>query len=105
MAEGKTPGNASTSPFGNGQGATQASGAASGGHNFLTDNSSPPGGQGRDFTKESRPQSEAKDENQPNSAEIPAGGKLMKADPGPVSSKIAGDAKGIAPAKPYRVKG
>jgi len=73
MPDGK-PGNASTSPFGNGKGATMAEGSSSGAHNFLTDpssNASTSGG--RDFTAESR---EQKSGPAPDidKASVPAGG-------------------------------
>ena len=75
-----------------------------GGHNFLTDpkgNPSAAGG-GRDFTKESRPQSEAKPEVTPNPQEIPAGGKVLLADPGPVSANVAGTAQHVE-RKPFKL--
>ena len=52
------PGNGSTSPFGDEDGATVAGGgASSGAHDFTTDpKSNAPTTGGRDFTKESRPQ-------------------------------------------------
>jgi hypothetical protein len=57
MEEGKTPGNAMSSPFGDSKGATQAAGPSSGAHNFLEDPAShAPATGGRDFSKESRPQ-------------------------------------------------
>jgi hypothetical protein len=59
-------------------------------------------GGGRDFSKESRPQSEAKAEVIPNSQEIPKGGKILLADPGPVSAKVSGTAQ-HAEKKPFRV--
>lgn len=89
MAEGKTPGNGMTSPFGNGNGAT-ASGDSSGAHDFLTDpKGSGAAAGGRDFTKESRPQSDAKKEVEPNSQEIPAGGLIPKAAPGAASKTMS----------------
>lgn len=76
MAEGKTPGTGAASPFGNGQGATEAAGASTGSHDFLLNpKGSGPAGGGRDFTKENAAQKsgEPKDLN-PQS--VPAGGKL-----------------------------
>ncbi len=105
MAEAKTSGDGKTSPFGNGQGAT-AAGASGGGHDFTTDpKSSGAGGGGRDFTKESRPQTEAKVEVIPNAQEIPAGGKVLRADPGPVSRAFSGTAAGVSPPKPFKLRG
>lgn len=105
MGEGATPGDGKTSPFGNGKGATMA-GAAGGGHDFTKEpESHAPSSGGRDFTKESRPQSMARAEVVPNPQEIPAGGKVLKADPGPVSKTVAGSAPGPQPPKPFRVKG
>lgn len=69
-------------------------GAESGGKSFNSNNSG-----GRDFSKESRPQSEAKQEVKPNPQEIPAGGQILKADPGPVSSKVSGTAPGVSGGK------
>jgi len=79
------------------------SGNEGGAHDFLTD---PKGGscQGgaRDFTTESRPQSEAKQEVVPNPQEIPAGGKILLADPGPVSAKVSGTAQHVEK-KPFKI--
>lgn len=102
--EGNTIGNGKTSPYGNGDGATTA-GPNSGAHDFIKDPSTTQGASGgRDFTKESRSQSEASPEVTPNPQEIPAGGKILFADPGPVSSKVSGTASHIEH-KPFRVKG
>lgn len=98
---------ASNPPFGNGKGATTEAGSYSGAHDFVTDpGSNAPAPKGRDFTKENRPQSEARPEVVPNPQEIPAGGKILKADPGPVSAKCSGTAVGVSGApKPFRFKG
>jgi hypothetical protein len=79
------------------------SGGSSGAHDFLVDpkSSAAPGG-GRDFTKENRPQTEAKPEVVPNPQEIPMGGKILKADPGPVSKKVSGTAPGPQPPSPMK---
>lgn len=83
-----------------------AAGAAKGGHDFLQDpKSASPSTGGRDFTTESRPQSEAKKEVEPNPQEIPTGGKDLKADPGPVSAKVSGTACGPACKPPFKLKG
>lgn len=86
MAEGQTPGNGYTAPFGNGDGATQANGPSSGAHDFLKDPASgAPAGSGRDFTKESRPQQMGA--CPPNPQSVPNGGNLpFTAAPVAVSS-------------------
>lgn len=100
--DGKTSGNGKTAPFGDGKG--KPTDHASGGHDFVKDvKGGGETGTGCDFTKESRPQSMAKAEVVPNPQEIPAGGKDLKADPGPVSQKVAGTASGPQPRKPFRV--
>jgi hypothetical protein len=71
-------------PTGQGQG-------ASGGHDFLTDPKGSGSGSGRDFTKENRPQTGMKDGNPPNPDQMPAGGKILKADPGAVSKTAKGN--------------
>jgi len=79
MAENK-PGDGSSSPFGNGQGATSALGAAKGGNDFVTNPRGWAGSMnGRNFLKE------ASTLKQPSgsadtSASEPAGGKILKAD-------------------------
>lgn len=107
MADGK-PGNGATPPFGDGNGATSSAGPYSGAHDFTKDpKSHAPATGGRDFTKENRPQSmaEGRPAGQPNTTSIPAGGKDLKADPGPVSKNIAGAAQGLGRSKPFRLKG
>lgn len=86
--EGKTPGDAMTSPFGDGKGATQATGPAKGAHDFnkQPNSSAPPTG----FKIESRPQSEAKPENEPSAQEIPAGGKGHPLPLAPVAKPFKG---------------
>src|ERR1700722_14911564 len=76
-----------STPFSTVDGKPQGQGTTgSGGHDFLTDpKGTPTGGGGRDFTKENRTQAGMKDGNPPNPNEIPEGGKILKADPGPVS--------------------
>lgn len=94
MAEGKDSGDGKTSPFGNHNGAP-AAGPASGAHNFATDpkGTRQGGDTPRDLLKAfQRPQSEAKPEVVPATEEIPAGGKLLKADP------VSGQEKAIASA-------
>jgi len=78
--DGKTPGDAMTSPFGDGDGATTMKGPSTGG--------------GRDFTAESRPQPVGA--CPPNPQSIPAGGKLPFSSP----PKTLGQA-----AKPFKLAG
>lgn len=55
--EGASSGDGSDAPFGDGMGATQKAGDATGAHDFVQDpNSHAPAAGGRDFTKESKPQ-------------------------------------------------
>jgi len=69
-------------------------GAETGGKNF---NGASTGG--RDFTKENRPQKPAPTlAGLPNTDNIPKGGKILMADPGPVSQKVSGTATPIKPA-------
>ena len=72
------PGNGSSSPFGNGNGAT-SSGGASGSHDFVTDPSSKPTGKGLDVTKQSVAQ--PKGDSGCNPDTIPPGGPTLKVDP------------------------
>lgn len=77
MAEGKTPGDGSVSPFGNSKGATQASGSSSGAHNFIEDpESHAPATGGRDFSKENRPQKDGDPEDRYCPDSPPDGGDL-----------------------------
>lgn len=102
MAEGKTGNvqNSSQPPLGNGKGSTDGGGTYTGSHNFLTDpKGSGPATGGRDFSKENRPQTQAKPEVQPNTQEIPKGGKILYADPGAVSDKVGGSCEQKKPFK------
>ena len=96
---------AANPPFATSNGATANQGAgSSGAHDFVRDpNSSVRGSGARDFTKENRPQSEARPEVVPNPQEIPAGGKDLKADPGPVSATVSGTAEGPQPRSPMKL--
>jgi len=76
MAEGKTPGDAANSPFGDSKGATQATGASSGAHNFLEEPTSNTSDGGRDFTKENRPQEAGDPADRYNESSVPDGGDL-----------------------------
>jgi len=101
MAEGNTPGNGSTSPFGNGAGATQTAGPARGGNDFTTNpngNGTPPG---RFAEPVNRPQKGRADGWNPDT--VPKGGRLPFVDPSSrqgASLQVAGSAK-----KPYRLGG
>ena len=89
-------------PFSDGKGGGPGASTASGAHNFLTDpKGSGPATGSRDFTKESRSQSEASEEVKPNPQEIPTGGKVLLADPGPVSAKVSGTAQHVEH-KPFK---
>jgi len=88
------------SPFGNHRGNTMGGSNVSGGHDFLTEpHSGEDGTPPRDFTKENRPQKSG--DNGANPQEIPKtmGGKVLKADPTPVSAKIAGPAMRVGSVK------
>ena len=106
MAEGKTPGDAVVSPFGDHKGSTQAAGPYSGAHDFLTNpKGSAPPGSGRDFTKESRPQKADGPAPDINADSVPDGGKLPypAADPKGPSSADAGTLAGAAKHKPFKL--
>lgn len=78
--EGNTPGNGSTSPFGDGNGATQAAGAAKGNVDFTTNpngDGSPPARQDQMF--QNRAQKGRADGWNPDT--VPAGGRLPFNDP------------------------
>jgi hypothetical protein len=81
------------------------SGGASGGHDFVTDpKSHSPATGGRDFTKESRAQpAVAESQDQTIAPEsIPAGGRILKADPMPVSKMVSGTAEGPGQRTPFK---
>lgn len=87
----------------------QPSGGASGAHDFVKDpnGSGSQTGPGFDVTKQNRPQSEADGKGAaglPNTQEIPAGGKILKADPpGRVTQTMAGGRAGATPtAGPFK---
>lgn len=80
-------------------------GGGGGGHDFTTDpKSHSPATGGRDFTKESRPQPPVKDSQDtticPES--VVAGGRILKADPSPLSKKISGTAEGPGQRTPFK---
>jgi hypothetical protein len=87
-------------PFATSDGKPAGQGAgSSGAHDFLTE----PGAHGdksggRNFNTESRPQSEAKKEVEPNPQEIPSGmgGQILRADPsGPAAQAPSGGVQGV----------
>lgn len=106
--EGTSPGNGNDSPFGDGDGATQAAGPSSGAHDFITDpKSNAPATGGRDFTKESRPQGGDRMAPDINTDSIPAGGRLPfpSADPHGPSGKDVGTLVGAEKHKPFSLGG
>jgi hypothetical protein len=86
---GKASADKAATPFSTRDGKPTGQGTgASGGHNFLTDPKGTSTGEGgRDFTKENHASGSLGSKDDPNPQEIPAGmgGKILKADPGPVS--------------------
>jgi hypothetical protein len=106
MGQSGNSGNGASPPFAtkDGKPANQGSGG-SGAHDFIRDplTSAPHTGGGFDVTKQNRPQTEARPEVVPNPQEIPAGGKDMKADPGPVSATVSGTAEGPQPRSPMKL--
>jgi hypothetical protein len=112
------PNNNASPPFATSDGKPKSTGSSggSGGRDFTQENRPQSGAEtggaakqggsgGRDFTKESRPQSEAKPEVVANPQEIPKGGKILLADPGPVSAKVAGTATQTGPSAKLPIKG
>jgi hypothetical protein len=104
--DGKMHGTAAP-PFATKDGLPQAQGTGGGGHDFVKEPTSPGSGTagGFDPTKMSRPQSEAKPEVVPNPQEIPSGngGRILQADPGPVSATVSGTASGPQPRSPMKL--
>jgi len=100
--ESKTPGNGSTSPFGDGNGATQATGPSTGAHDFVTDiTTKDTMGGGRDFTKESRSQQMGPPGYDPSS--VPAGGTTPFREPSVrVDVSTMG---GVEMHKPFKLNG
>lgn len=92
--EGKTPGNAYASPFGNSKGATMG-GPSSGAHDFIKDPAShAPATGGRDFSQESRTQKtgDPADRYCPDSP--PDGGTLPFEDADKASQDVRDDMTG-----------
>src|SRR5581483_3068400 len=73
----------SGSPFGDGKTGAAGNSSANAGHDFTKDPGSPPGGKGRDFTSESRPQQSTTPAQRACPDSIPAGGPLPLPKPGP----------------------
>lgn len=100
-AEGSTPGNGSTSPFGNGAGATQTAGSSKGSNDFTTNptgNGTPPGSLAEPAN---RPQKGRADGWNPDS--VPKGGRLPFVDP---SSRAGASLQPVGSGKkPYRLNG
>lgn len=85
-SEGSTPGDGSTSPFGNHKGATMA-GPSTGAHNFLEDPASgAPKEGGRDFAAEQPNKQQPRDDEE-IAGSVPAGGPL----PYPAADPSAGE--------------
>jgi hypothetical protein len=107
MAQSGKMANTAAPPFATKDGKPAGQGqTAGGGHDFVSDKQGDATASGgRDFTKESRPQSEAKPEVVVNPQEIPAGGKILMADPGPVSAKVSGTAQHVQKAPFKGLKG
>jgi hypothetical protein len=105
MAQSGKVTNPASPPFASPSGQPRNQGATSkGAHDFLEEPTSDESkGGGRDFTKESRPQSEAKPEVVPNPQEIPKGmgGKILKADPSSLQTSEF-SAKGPQPKPPFK---
>jgi hypothetical protein len=97
---------AASPPFATKDGKPQGQGSgSSGAANFVTDANSKVGDKtGPGYLMKDRPQSEARPEVVPNPQSVVAGGKILKADPGPVSAKVAGTAASI-PSVPRPFKG
>ena len=74
---------------------------------FATSNGSPvstgSSGGGNSNVMESRPQKMGADTV--NTESVPAGGKLLLADPGPVSANISGSAARVGQIAPFKTKG
>lgn len=95
MAQSANSGNGASPPFASKDGKPVNQGAGGGGNDFLTN----PAGTGpkpaqRDFISTgNRPQKPpSADACPPNPASVPAGGKILLADPLKVSKTVAGDA-------------
>lgn len=102
--EGKTPGSAYASPFGDTKGATQAGGPLSGAHNFIEDPAShAPATGGRDFSKESRTQEKGDPADRYCPDSPPDGGDLPFDDADKASQEARADMTGELVDKPKHV--
>ena len=101
---GSTPGDGKTTPLGDGNGGAGAGGSTDKSPDFSkVTTGGQTGGGGRDFTKEHRSQTaNATQEVGPNPQTIPAGGKILLADPRPVSAVVAGSTGTKSPFKGMR---
>lgn len=102
--DGKTPGDGTSSPFGDGGGGAGGGGMGQG-NNFTTNPSGTPGAGGGgqpDSYMESKPQQAGGDPDI-NPAEIPQGGKDLFADPKPDTGNPIGTTAGSGGRKPFRV--
>lgn len=103
MAQSGNSGNGASPPFASKQGKPANQGSGGGGNDFLTNNAGTgPKGGGKDFIAEgNRPQkaASADPDGTINAQSIPAGGKILLADPLPVSKKVAGTAAGVSGGK------
>jgi hypothetical protein len=102
MAEGKTPGDGKTSPFGNARGATQKTGSSSGAHDFTID---PTSGVMEDAEEIAEaPEQDDEGDEDINKESVPSGGKMMFADPPAGSTRVSEIGRPGSSAKPYRLK-
>lgn len=103
MAQSGNSGNGASPPFATKDGKPTNQGTTGGGNDFLT-NPTGTGDKsgGKDFLADgNRKQPAFKEPANPDS--IPAGGKILKADPGPVSKKVSGTATAIANKTPFKL--
>jgi hypothetical protein len=103
--DGQKPGTGSTSPFGDGKGATSAAGGSTGVHDFVSNPASAaPKTGGRDFTKESCDQSSGTDETLNPDTVVP-GGRILKADPPAGSQRTSPVGLPEGGRKPFTLRG
>jgi hypothetical protein len=76
--------------YGSGSGKGSGSNGPAGGHDFTTDPKGAPHGGAPTNPLKSYPSGALSEPDQVDPASIPAGGKILKADPRPVSAKISG---------------
>jgi hypothetical protein len=93
-------GNGSSSPFGNGAGGDASGGGSNGGHDFVTDpKGTSTGAAPRDLLNTSRPQQANSEGMGCDPDSIPAGGRILLADPSAVSQKVGGPVQSGVPFK------